>query len=219
MANTDRSTLMAGISGPLVPGVRVSLELPDAGTCVAVVNSHEDDAVVLDLLDDVADIELEPGSRLDLFMPRDEGIYHWPCALRTGPEGQRAEVQLLNLPIFVQRRLGHRLGATLAAEVRRLHASRRGKPHPMTVVDLSRGGLKLRGDYRLSTGDTIEVALDLGSPVQLAGRVVMSHPTGTASWSVHVSFLDGQPDAAAAVDAFVSDQLGPVSPVGDLAGQ
>jgi len=214
MSQGDVSTKAAanGIGGPLVPGVRVSLELPDAGTCVAVVSSHEAGAVVLDLLDEVPDIELEAGSRLDLFMPRDEGIYHWPCALRTIPAGQRAEVQLLNLPMFVQRRLGHRLGASVTAQVRRIHAARRGKPRSMVVVDLSRGGLKLQGGSHLSTGDTIEVDMDLGAPVQVVGRVVMAYPAGPALWSAHVSFLEGQPDAAAVVDAFVSDQLGAAPP-------
>jgi PilZ domain len=198
---------LAEITGPLTPGVRVSLELPEAGTCVAVVASQDETTLVLDLLDEIPDGELEAGSRLDLFMPRNEGIYHWPCALSSAPVGQRAEIELLNLPMFVQRRLGHRVEAALQAQVRRIHAARRGRPHEMVVADLSQGGLKLHGDYHLSTGDTIEVTLELSPTAQVMGRVVMAYPTGPADWSVHVSFLDGQPDAAEALDAYITRQL------------
>lgn len=198
---------MSEITGPLAPGVRVSLELPEAGTCVAVVKGQDDRTLVLDLLDDVPDIELEAGSRLDLFMPRGEGIYHWPCALTAAPMGQRAEVLLLNLPMFVQRRLGHRLEAALQAKVRRIHAARRGKPRDMVVADLSHGGLKLQGDFHLSTGDTVEVGMDVGSPVQVVGRVVMAYPSDPGPWAVHVSFLDGQPDATETVAAYIAGLL------------
>lgn len=214
MSGQDRVVTRAGgtgsvadITGPLVPGVRVSLELPEAGTCVAVVTSQEDTVLVLELLDELPDGEFEAGSRLDLFMPRNEGIYHWPCALNAAPKGQRAEVQLLNLPMFVQRRLGHRLEAALQADVRRIHAARRGRSHQMVVADLSHGGLKLTGDYHLGTGDTIEVSMRLGETVQVAGRVVMAYPTAPGKWSIHVSFLEGQPDAGAVVDDFIARQV------------
>jgi hypothetical protein len=198
---------LADMTGPLAPGVRVSLELPVAGTCVAVVTSHDDTTLILELLDEMPEGELEEGSRLDLFMPRSEGIYHWPCALSAAPQGQRAEVELLNLPMFVQRRLGHRMEAALQAEVRRVHASRRGRPRQMVVADLSHGGLKAQGDHQLSAGDTIEVSMQLGAPVQVAGRVVMAYPTGPGEWTVHVSFLDGQPDAGATIDEYIAAQL------------
>lgn len=198
---------LAGMTGPLAPGVRVSLELPLAGTCVAVVTSQDDTTLILELLDEMPDGELEEGSRLDLFMPRREGVYHWPCSLSAAPRGSRAEVELLNLPMFVQRRLGHRLEASLQAEVRRVHASRRGRPREVVVADLSHGGLKAEGDCQLSTGDTIEVTMHLGARVQVAGRVVMAHPTGPGQWTVHVSFLDGQPDASAAIDKYIDEQM------------
>ena len=195
------------MTGPLAPGVRVSLELPEAGTCVAVVRAHDNAVLVLDLLDDVPDGELMAGSRLDLFMPRDEGIYHWPCTLTNPPDGQRAEIQLLNLPMFVQRRLGHRFGAQLQAVVRRVHSGRRGKGHDAVVADLSQGGLKLTGSARLSTGDTIEVSMDLGAPVRVTGRVVMAYATTPGTWAAHVSFNEGQPDVTATVDGYISGKL------------
>ena len=84
--------------------MRVSLELPEAGTCVAVVSETAQSSLTLDLLDDLPDGELEPGSTLDLFMPRPEGIYHWLCSLSSLPLGQRAELELLGSPMVVQRR-------------------------------------------------------------------------------------------------------------------
>lgn len=207
MPKIDDTTTLAEIIGPLAPGVRVSLELPEAGTCVAVVKGQRETTLLLELLDDVPDGELEAGSRLDLFMPRTEGIYHWPCALSAAPDGQNAEVQLLNLPMFVQRRLGHRLEATLQAQVRRIHSSRRGRTHEMVVADLSHGGLKLQGPFHLGTGDTIEVVMPLEGPVPVVGRVVMAYPTEPSIWAVHVSFLEGQPDASEKIDAFISRQL------------
>src|SRR5271155_4037894 len=119
---------------PLEAGVRVSLELPEAGTCVAVVTSRGETTLVLNLLDDLPEGELEPGSTFDLFMPRSEGIYHWLCSLSSAPEGQRAEVELLNAPMFVQRRLGHRVEAEGHAQVRRVRSARRGRPYEMTVA-------------------------------------------------------------------------------------
>jgi PilZ domain len=207
VANRTELAPAADMTGPLAPGVRVSLELPEAGTCVAVVKTQDDTILVLDLLDDVPDGELTAGSRLDLFMPRDEGIYRWPCTLTNPPDGQRAEVQLLNLPMFVQRRLGRRLDARLQAEVRRVRSGRRGKPHEAVVADLSHGGLKLTGEAQVSTGDTIEVSIDLGTPVRLTGRVVMAYPTAPGAWAAHVSFNEGQVQATEAVDAYIAGQL------------
>lgn len=195
------------MTGPLEAGVRVSLELPEAGTCVAVVASTQETTLVLDLLDEIPDGELEPGETFDLFMPRSEGIYHWLCSLSSVPEGQRAEVELLNSPMFVQRRLGRRLEAEVHAQVRRIHSARRGRPYEMTVADLSHGGLKLEGPHQLSTGDTIEVTMDLGTSVQVVGRIVMAYPRSKSAWAAHVSFLEGQREAIDMVDSYVAHQL------------
>ena len=73
------------------------------------------------------DGELEPGSTFDLFMPRSEGIYHWLLlALRT-PEGQRAEFELLDFPMFVQRRRRHRVDAEVQARCGGSTRQRRGR--------------------------------------------------------------------------------------------
>ena len=159
------------VGGPLETGVRVSLELPEAGTCVGVVSSQGQTSLTLDLLDDLPEGELEPGSMLDLFMPRPEGIYHWLCSLNSLPFGQQAELELLGSPMLVQRRARLRVDAALQAEVRRIRSAGRGPAHEMTVADLSHGGMKLEGAFQVSTGDTIEVTVDLGlTPVQIVGR-------------------------------------------------
>ncbi|HTW09348.1 MAG TPA: PilZ domain-containing protein [Acidimicrobiales bacterium] len=196
-----------GTGDPLEPGVRVSLELPEAGTCVGVVASKDEASVVLELLDDVPDGELETGATLELFMPGPHGMYHWICTLRSLPGSQRAELELVSAPVFVQRRLRPRVEAGLQARVRRIHSSRRGTAHDMKVADLSRGGMKLEGPFQVSTGDTLEVTVDLGPQVQLTGRAVMAYPSGPARWAAHVSFLDGQREAIDSIDAYIASRM------------
>jgi hypothetical protein len=196
------------LGGPLETGVRVSLELPEAGTCVGVVSSQGQTSLTLDLLDDLPEGELEPGSMLDLFMPRPEGIYHWLCSLNSLPFGQQAELELLGSPMLVQRRARLRVDAALQAEVRRIRSAGRGPAHEMTVADLSHGGMKLEGAFQVSTGDTIEVTVDLGlTPVQIVGRAVMAYPTANGTWTAHVSFVEGQREALDVVDGFLAYRL------------
>jgi len=194
--------------------MRVSLELPEAGTCVALVAAKGDETLALDLLDDVPEGELLEGSTVELFMPHHEGVYHWLCTVNSPPLGQKAEVHLLSAPLFIQRRLGHRVGTSLPAEIRREHSSRRGRAYPALVADLSRGGLGLDTSCPLNTGDTVEVTMDLsGTTVRLMGRVAMAHQTsghspGTAaSCQAHVSFFEGQRGAIEAINHFVSNRL------------
>ncbi|HMK97174.1 MAG TPA: PilZ domain-containing protein [Acidimicrobiales bacterium] len=188
----------------LQPGVRVSIELPEEGTCVAVVSSSDGQKVELDLLDELPDANVAPGSALGIFLPRSAGIYHWPCTLQSLKSGPRAEVQILGEPLFVQRRVGQRWESRLEAAVRRVRSARRSTAHLMRVVDLSRGGLKLEGPFQLSTGDTLEVTVDLSPEVQLVGRAVMAYPTSARNWAAHVSFLDGQGDALDVVAAYIT---------------
>jgi hypothetical protein len=195
------------VAGPLEAGVRVSLELPEAGTCVAVVSDTAQTSLTLDLLDDIPEGELEPGSMLDLFMPRPEGIYHWLCSLSSLPLGQRAELELLGSPMLVQRRSRLRVDAALQAQVRRLRSGRRGPAREMTVADLSPGGMKLDGPMPLTTGDTVEVTVDLGTPVKILGRAVMAYPTANGTCTAHVSFVDGQREALDVVDSFLAYRL------------
>jgi hypothetical protein len=198
--------------------MRVSLELAEAGTCVARVASKSDRALVLELLDEVPDGELGEGSMVDLFMPRSEGVYHWLCIVRSAPQDQRAQVELLDAPLLIQRRFAHRVGAALPAEVRREHAARRGRAHSALVADLSRGGLKLETAYQLTTGDTVEVTMNLsGATARLLGRVVMAYnssPGRGGTYKAHVNFLEGQRQAIELVDRFITQQLSEASPEG-----
>lgn len=195
-----------GTPSPLEPGVRVSLELPEAGTCVGVVDSKDDAIVVLSLLDEIPEGDLRAGATMALFVPRPQGIYHWLCVVRSLGADQKAELELLSPPVFVQRRLGHRVEAALQAQVRRIHSSRRGQAHEMRVADLSHGGMKLEGPIQLSTGDTLEVTVDLGAPVQLKGRAVMAYPANRGKYAAHVSFLEGQRDAVDVVDDYIAQR-------------
>lgn len=199
--------LPTDISGPLAPGVRVSLEFPQAGTCVGVVASVEATSVVLDLLDELPEGHLVSGLTIQLFMPRSEGLYHWLGALSGAPVGQQVGIELLSSPLFVQRRFGKRVEPELQAEVRRLRSTRRGKPHEMSVADLSRGGMKLEGPFPLSTGDTLEVTVDIGATVQLVGRAVMAYPVSEGTWAAHVTFVDGQADLINLVDDYIASHL------------
>jgi hypothetical protein len=195
------------VAGLLEAGVRVSLGLPESGTCVAVVASRGGTSLVLDLLDELPDGEVEPGTTLDLFMPRNEGLYHWLCSLSSPPLGQRAQFELLDVPTFVQRRLRPRVETDLSAEVRRIQSTRQSQAQRMTVVDLSHGGMKLEGPLQVSTGDTIEIVVDLGIPIEVIGRAVMAYPTRAGVWAVHVSFVEGQRDVVDIVDTFIAHQL------------
>lgn len=199
----------AGAQGadPLQPGVRVSLELPEAGTCVGRVTGTERNQVSLELLDEVADGELPEGLTLDMFVPRPDGIYHWLCTLSSPPQGHRASLELLGGPTFVQRRVGHRVESSLQARVRRVSSGRRGRAQAAVVVNVSRGGLKLQGPFRASTGDTVEVSIELDKRLAVLGRAVMAYPVSEGNWATHVSFLPGQRDALEALDSYIGNRL------------
>lgn len=174
---------------------------------MGVVASKGPTSVVLDLLDELPDGELVAGLTLQLFMPRAEGLYHWLGALSGPAHGQQVEMELLSSPLFVQRRFGKRVEPELQAEVRRLRSTRRGRPHEMSVADLSRGGMKLEGHFPLSTGDTLEVTVDIGATVQLVGRAVMAYPVSEGTWAAHVTFVDGQRELINLVDDYIASHL------------
>lgn len=189
---------------PLKPGTRVSLELPESGTCVGVVKNSKHNKVALQLLDEVPDGELPGTGTLDMFMPSPQGIYHWLCAMRSPPKGQRARVELLGEPSVVQRRLGQRLESYAQAQVRRMRSGRRGPAQPTIVVNLSRGGMKLQGPLHATTGDTVETVVLLDKRVILLGRVVMTYPLAEGTWATHVNFLPGQREALDALDSYLA---------------
>lgn len=188
-------------------GMRVSLELPEAGTCVAVVTRTERHVVGLDLLDDLPEGDLPSRLTLDLFVPRPEGMYHWLCTLAAPPLNQKAELELIGKPTFVQRRLTQRMDSSAQALVRRLRSGRKSKAQPAVVVNVSRGGMKLQGPFQASTGDTVEVSVELDQKVALLARTVMAYPLEDGAWATHVSFLPGQREALEALDGYIARRL------------
>jgi hypothetical protein len=198
--------------GPLQAGARVGLQLPQGGTCAARIGSYDHRTLTLELVDEAPECSLEVGSILDLLMPRSVGMYKWLCIVSSPPSGQLAELQILDGPMFIQRRLDPRVGANLLADVRHVRSARRGLPHRALVADLSHGGLKLEGARPARKGDTIEVTMELcGGQVAVLGRVVMAYPSPrlseAGSTDAHVCFLEGQRQAIEAVDRFVAQQL------------
>jgi PilZ domain len=210
-------TSAAAIAGPLEPGAQVGLQLPQAGTCAAQVASCDGRALILELVDELPEGALEEGSVADLFMSLSWGMYKWLCIVSCQPSERKAEVQLLDAPMFIQRRLDPRVGVGLPAEVRPVRSAAIGEPHEATVADLSHGGLKLEGAKQLRAGDVIEVTTDLsatlisGGEVSLMCRVVMAYPSakyvGPGRTDAHICFLEGQPEVIEAVDRFVAQQL------------
>ena len=211
-------TAVAAIAGPLEIGARVGLQLPQAGTCAAQVASCDGRALILELLDDIPPGQLEEGSVLDLFMSLSWGMYKWLCIVSCQPSERKAEVQLLDAPMFIQRRLDPRVGVGVPAQVRPVRSVTLGEAHEAVVADLSHGGLKLEGAKQLRAGDVIEVTMELSATsisfsamVSLMGRVLMAYPSSKSaepgSTDAHVCFVEGQPEAIEAVDRFVAQQL------------
>ena len=145
------------------------------------------------------------------------GMYKWLCIVSCQPSERKAEVQLLDAPMFIQRRLDPRVGVGLPAQVRPVRSAAVGEPHEATVADLSHGGLKLEGAKQLRAGDVVEVTTDLSATlfssgtVSLMCRVVMAYPSakhiGPGMTDAHICFLEGQQEAIDAVDRFVAQQL------------
>ena len=205
------------ISGPLGPDVKIGLLLPGFGTRAARVASCDGRSLVIEMAEEMPEGALEEGSVVDLLLPLSWGMYKWLCLVSCHPGEKKAEVELLDAPMFIQRRLDPRVGVGLPGEICILRGTKRGEPHEAVVADLSHGGLKLEQARQLRTGDLVEVKLDLSAtlvsftgPVALAGRVVMAYPSPSGApgaTDAHVCFLEGQPEAIDAVDRFVAQQL------------
>jgi hypothetical protein len=197
-------------------GARVGLQLPRAGTWAAQVEFFDGRTLVLELSAESPEADLKEGSVVDMFLSLSWGMYKWLCIVSASSGDGKAEVQLLDAPMFIQRRLDPRVGVGLRAQVRPVRSPNHGQPFDAVVADLSHGGLKLQDARSLSAGDVIKVTLDLSATsistpvtISLVGRVVTAYPSneGDVSVNAHVSFLDGQQKAIEAVDQFVAQQL------------
>lgn len=210
----------AAIAGPLTVGTRVALEQPMGDTYKALVTACDGRAVSLKLLDHVPEGALGEGSVLGVSMPLAWGKYKWLCIVARSRSDEEAEVQLLDGPVFSPSRSDPRVGVTLLAKVRLVGPGRTEQSYPAVVTDLSNWGLKLESAPQLSSGDVIEVTMELvgvqaHSPrtVSILGRVVSAYSNNrngeTPATDAHVNFLDGQEDALQAVSNFVDRQLEP----------
>ncbi len=205
-------TSLAVMAGPLHAGVRVGAQLGQGGTRAAEVTSCDEQATTIRVLDGAPIGALEEGTIIDLLMPRSVGLYKWLCIVTAPPVGDRIEIQLLDGPMFIQRRLDPRVGANLPAEVRHVRSAKRSIPYHALVADFSHGVLKLDGARPLRQGDTVEVTMQLAdTKMALLGRVVLSYPSPRlgepGSTDAHVAFLEGQGRGIEAVDRFVAEQL------------
>lgn len=205
-------TTAAVAAGPLQAGVRVGIQLDQGATHPAQVTSCQQRAMALEVPDGLPEGAVEEGSVIDLLMPRSVGMYKWLCIVVACPNSRELDVQILDGPMFIQRRLDPRVGANLPAEVRHVRSSHRGLPYQAFVADLSHGGLKLEKARPLRMGDIVEVTMELcGAPVALLGRVVMAYPSPglgePGSTDAHVAFHEGQHRGVEEVDRFVAEQL------------
>ncbi|HET9060165.1 MAG TPA: PilZ domain-containing protein [Acidimicrobiales bacterium] len=208
----------AAIAGPLEAGSRVGLQMPAGGTCKGTVLCCDGRNLILEFDEEIAEGSLEEGSVLDLFLSLSWGMYKWICIVSCEPGERKAEVQLLDAPMFIQRRLDPRVGVGISATVRPMRSDDVGQPYQAVVADLSHGGLKLEGARQLRAGDAVKVTMELSATlvslvgeISLLGRVVMAYPSrhcnDYGAVDAHVSFFDGQEKAIEAVDHFVAQQL------------
>ena len=152
-------TAVAAIAGPLEAGTRVGIELPQAGARAAQVAACDGKTLMLELLEELPTGTLEEGSVIDLTMSLSWGMYKWLCLVCSQPSERKAEIQLLDAPMFIQRRLDPRVGVGVPADIRTVRSAVLGQPHEAIVADLSHGGLKLEAAKQLRAGDVIEVTI------------------------------------------------------------
>ena len=84
---------------------------------------------MLELLEELPPGSLEEGSVIDLTMSLSWGMYKWLCLVCSQPSERKAEIQLLDAPMFIQRRLDPRVGVGVPAESAR--SARRCSGNPM----------------------------------------------------------------------------------------
>lgn len=208
---------MTALTGPLEVGSKVGLQVPLAGARRARVSWFDERDLVVELDELLAPGSLEEGSIVDLFLSLSWGMYKWLCIVISVPSEQKVELQLLDAPMFIQRRLDPRVGVGVPCEVRAVLSGVKGPLGPALMADLSHGGLKLEGVRQLRAGDMVEVQVELSATLialsgqlTLVGRVVMAYPSahrepGTSD--AHVCFIEGQERELEAVDHFVAQQI------------
>ncbi|HZT65034.1 MAG TPA: PilZ domain-containing protein [Acidimicrobiales bacterium] len=189
-------------------GMRVGLDVPERGACVAEVVRAADQRLRLKLLDPLPDGGVDQGDDLMVFVARAQGIWQWPARLATSP-GEEIELTLIGSGALLQRRTHPRVKVELACECRLVRNGRRGNNHDAVIEDLSRGGMRLRVGGPFQPGDRVDVTVDLdGSRVTVGGRAVMSRPVSAREKVVNLAFGEAVSGVIAAIDQYLAQRLG-----------
>ena len=195
----------------LQQGMRVGIDVPDRGACVAEVIRSTPDRLRLKLLDPLPDGGVDQGAELVVFLARDQGLWQWPARLATAPDAE-LELALTGPGALLQRRAHPRVRVELPCECRLVRNGRRGNNHDAVIEDLSRGGMRLRVGGPFQPGDRVDVTVDLnGSQVTVGGRAVMSRPVSAREKVVNLAFGESVSGVIAAIDHYLAQRLGTAS--------
>jgi PilZ domain len=171
----------------LARGRRVVLELLD-GAVVAMIDGAADDVLHLRLLDDLPD----PGATpvvTGVLIVDPVGLFLWPARVQSIDSPDAVTVAITGPSTLLQRRRHPRVDVDLAATVRRYHALGLTAPEDATVVDISRGGLRLIGPA-LEPGDVVKIqAATPRGNLPATGRVVYRSSDADGHHVAHVAFL------------------------------
>jgi hypothetical protein len=197
----------------LAEGMRVGLGVEEL-TCIAVVRHVNDEAIDLDLLDQVKYEERD--GEVIIFVPDAEGLHYWRAVAPRPPAAGRLSVTLVGPSEMMQRRQYQRYDVDFPAQIRRISGGRRGRASDVRIIDLSYGGAKIIGPTPIETGDTVIVDFDLGhGPLVATARVAMAYPDGEGQRISHLAFTP--PELSAAALLGIETYLGTLSP-SELAG-
>jgi hypothetical protein len=179
----------------LAEGMRVGLGVEEL-TCIAVVRSVNDEAIDLDLLDQVKYEERD--GEVIIFVPDAEGLHYWRAVAPEPPAAGRLSLTLVGPSEMMQRRQYQRYDVEFPAQIRRVSGGRRSRPSEVRLIDLSYGGAKIIGTTSIETGDTVILDLDLGhGPLVATARVAMAYPDGEGRRISHLAFTPPELSTAA----------------------
>jgi hypothetical protein len=170
----------------LAEGMRVGLGVEEL-TCIAVVRSVNDEAIDLDLLDQVRYEERD--GEVIIFVPDAEGLHYWRALAPRPPAAGRLSLTLVGPREMMQRRQYQRYDVEFPGQIRRVSGGRRSRPSDVRIIDLSYGGAKIIGATPTETGDTVILDLDLGQgPLVATARVAMAYSDGEGQRISHLAF-------------------------------
>jgi len=171
----------------LVTGMRVTLGFESGQTCVASIRDVTAESIDVDLLDDPG-AELDDSGPINVFVPAPDGLHYWPAT--AGALAERSvSLTFIGIRRVTQRRSYPRHAVDLNGRVRRVGQGHRTPPQEVDIIDLSRGGAKVVGRARATTGDRVILEVELATgPVEADARVVMTYPDGHGRRVSHLAF-------------------------------